>query len=67
MRLLETRLREEPYIEGNDGHTRGAILTVISPGEKQITLKRPLQCLYRLEVKTVSYNHSANEDESNVP
>ena len=54
-------------IEGNDGHTRGAILTVISPGEKRITLKRPLQRLYPLEVKTVSCNRSEDEDESNIP
>ena len=54
-------------IEGNDGHTRGAILTVISPGEKRITLKRPLQRLYPLEVKTVSCNRSENGDESNIP
>ena len=52
-------------IYGSDGHTRGAILTVISPGEKRITLKRPLQRLYPLEVKTVSHNHTENDNESN--
>ena len=43
--------RVKSLIDGNDGCARGAILTVISPNEKRMTLRRPLQWLYRLEVK----------------
>ncbi len=52
-------------IDGSDGHTRRAILTVISPGEKRITVKRPLQRLYPLEIKDVSRNHTDNDNELN--
>ena len=51
-------------IDGNDGHTRGAILIVTSTGEKRIVLKRPLQRLYPLEVEAVSLNHAENKDKN---
>ena len=37
-------------ISGQDGHVRGAVLRVSSPGKKAHTLKRPLQRLYPLEL-----------------
>ena len=55
----------QSLIDGSDGYTRGAILTVTSPGEKRTTLKRPLQRLYPLEVKAASLNHTKNGNEPN--
>ena len=48
---------------GNDGHSRGAVLTTTSPGEKRITLRQPLQRLYTLKVRNVSLDCSENENE----
>ena len=45
--------RVKSLIDGNDGCTRGAILTMISPNEKRMTLRRSLQRLYLLEVEAV--------------
>ena len=41
--------RVRDVIEGSDGQIRGAALTVITNG-KQSTLRRPISCLYPLEV-----------------
>ena len=46
-----------------DGHTRGAILTITLPGEKIITLKRPLQRLYSIEVKADTRNTESELDD----
>lgn len=45
--------RVKSLIDGDNGYARGAILTVISPNEKRMTLRRPLQRLYPLEIKAV--------------
>ena len=41
--------RVKDVIEGSDGQIRGAALTVVTNG-KQSTLRRPISCLYPLEV-----------------
>ena len=50
-------------INGSDGHIRGAILTATSPGERRITLQRPLQHLYPLEVKAIACNTESEPDD----
>ena len=45
--------RVKSLIDGNDGCTRGAILTMIYPNEKRMTLRRSWQRLYLFEVEAV--------------
>jgi len=40
----------EGLVTGRDGLVRGATIRVKSRGNKSSTLKRPLQCLYPLEI-----------------
>jgi len=42
--------RAESLVTGADGLVRGAIIRVKSRGNKSSTLRRPLQCLYPLEI-----------------
>ena len=41
----------EKLITGSDGHTRGAVVKVLSTGRHSSVLKRPVQRLYPLEVQ----------------
>ena len=43
--------RVEEVLRGADGRARSAVVRVHSRGTQSTTLKRPLQCLYPLEVK----------------
>ena len=40
----------EKLIEGSDGQVRGAVIRVHSRGMKTMLLRRPLKCLYPLEI-----------------
>lgn len=47
-------VRITKLVSGQDRRVHGAVLKVVSPGEKAHTLKRPLQCLYPLEILSPS-------------
>ena len=53
------------HIIGSDGQVRGATLTVVTNG-KQSTLRRPISCLYPLELdlKTSDVDGAPDDDKS---
>lgn len=52
---------------GNNGHSRGAVLTTTSIGEQRIILRQPLQHLYLLKVRGISFNCSEKKNEPDGP
>lgn len=58
--------RVKDVIEGSDGQIRGATLTVVTNG-KQSTLRRPISCLYPLEVDPQSNPQMKNPDMEATP
>ena len=58
MRFLETRV--EGVITGSDGQIRGATVRIHSSGNRTILLRRPLQLLYHLEVRSGGDTNSSD-------
>jgi len=53
----------EKLIKGSDGHVRGAVIRLPTKGNRTNLLRRPLNCLYPLEIDHITYD---KEERNNV-
>ena len=52
----------EKLIQGSDGHVRGAVIRLPTKGNRTTLLRRPLNCLYPLEVDRVTHDEKEKAD-----
>ncbi len=56
----------ETIVRGSDGQARSALVRVHSSGTRSKLLRRPLKCLYPLEVRCHNYQENSEADDNTV-
>jgi hypothetical protein len=56
----------EMLINGADGNVRGAIVRISPKGKQPMTLRRPVQLLYSLEVRSASEAEETQDEENEI-